>query len=140
MLIESVKKSKETNETSQHDKKVSDQNSEVEYLRKQQQEDETLKEIFVQLSKPELQNEYKEYFISPVNNILYHKHNDGIYEIQQLVVPECRRNQILEMAHSSFLLIINHIRRHYSELNRISIGRKLDNKLQSFVSLVMSVN
>ena len=50
-----------------------------------------------------MQNEYKEYFISPVNNILYHKHNDGIYEIQQLVVPECRRNQILEMAHSSFL-------------------------------------
>jgi len=96
-------KSEDPEEESEVPVSVFEQSPEISRLRDEQLKDDSLKVIWSQLKGDEPVKEFKGYFLNPGDDLLYHKEDLGLGEITQLVLPKSRRQQVLELGHSSIL-------------------------------------
>src|SRR5207245_10435579 len=102
-----------------------DVKSEMYEFRKAQREDPSLKHIFDQLK--DKNNINSDYFVLDMDGLLYRSTVVNDCEIRQLVAPESRRLQILEIAHNSSFGDIFRRTRPMIELNFHSIGLEFVN-------------
>ena len=68
----------------------------IENIRKEQQEDETLKEAIESLKMKNTQ-----YYVRSLDGLLFHVENVNGREVHQLVLPKIRRQEVLKLAHDS---------------------------------------
>ena len=68
----------------------------IENIRKEQQEDETLKEAIESLKIKNTQ-----YYVRSLDGLLFHVENVNGREVHQLVLPKNRRQEVLKLAHDS---------------------------------------
>ena len=68
----------------------------IENIRKEQQEDETLKEAIKSLKMKNTQ-----YYVRSLDGLLFHVENVNGREVHQLVLPKIRRQEVLKLAHDS---------------------------------------
>src|SRR5207244_2410720 len=100
-----------------------DVKSEVYEFRKEQREDVSLKHIFEQINDV---NSNTDYFVLDSDGLLYRKAVINDCEIRQLIAPEPRRLQILELAHNSSWGGTFNLIKPTIELNSLFIGPEFD--------------